>query len=715
MALISAEESAEQDRPRAAPGALSEEARALVDGRALGGLAVAAASAIGAGLGLGLLAMYLQQESLRGFLSSNELAAARRGAMLGAAGGGGALGLLVFLLFIVWPRDFRAAMERAERFRRLATPLALLFPVPGLLASDAWHSHSILLCCSVLVWGLCFEQSLRPAFALLLDAPLVAAIKTTFFVPLRRVQLGLSIAIAASFTFYFSYYTLQNHWQIQTSSYDLAIFNNMMWNLIRGDGFYSSPVMGWRGSHLVYHATFDAILIAPLYALYQRPEMLLVIQALACGGAILPLFLLARRDLGSGTAALLICLAYAFYPPQHGPIFFDFHFLTITPIFVLWTAYFFDTERSVAFWVALALALLNREDVAPGLMCFFAYQIATKNRVPRAAVGLVVSSIFFVLIKFIIMPRFSNNPGEQSFTYIYKELIPAGEKGFGAVLKTFLLNPLFVLRKVFTEKKLGYVLEIFVPVLFLPLRHGKTLLLLGASIVFTLLTAGYDPMIETHFQYTAHWTSYIFLAAIVALAHLRRVYGAHPAAGAMAMAACAFVLATHLGALNRSGKFRGGFIIPRFTWTTQDAKNLADLRSIIQRIPANATVAASEREAPHVSSRKYCMTLRYGHRDAEWVLLRKEDATGSLRDVMKNVVESGYGHVATEGHFMLWRRGHVSPTTEPLLQELRIPVPSSSQPRVEPANQPAPQPRLPVAPLDNGGGGGAADSDKRGQ
>ena len=82
---------------------------------------------------------------------------------------------------------------------------------------------------------------------------------------------------------YFSYYTVQHHYQLETRSFDLAIFDNIMWNLLRGKWFKASPVLGRVGSHIRYHATFDAYLFAPFYALRQKADTLLVMQSVLSG------------------------------------------------------------------------------------------------------------------------------------------------------------------------------------------------------------------------------------------------------------------------------------------------------------------------------------------------------------------------------------------------------------------------------------------------
>jgi hypothetical protein len=79
-------------------------------------------------------------------------------------------------------------------------------------------------------------------------------------------------------------------------------------------------------------------------------------------------------------------------------------------------------------------------------------------------------------------------------------------------------------------------------------------------------------------------------------------------------------------------------------------------------IPANASVAATENEAPHVSSRRDCFTIRFGYHDADYLLIDMLSArSGQNRLKIQEAPRSGqYEGVATRGGYRLWiRRGEL--------------------------------------------------------
>jgi hypothetical protein len=69
-------------------------------------------------------------------------------------------------------------------------------------------------------------------------------------------------------------------------------------------------------------------------------------------------------------------------------------------------------------------------------------------------------------------------------------------------------------------------------------------------------------------------------------------------------------------------------------------------------------VAASETEAPHVSRRANCYTLRYGHHHADYLLVSANSLDPDTAAHTRAAVATGdYGLVDRAGPFTLWRLG----------------------------------------------------------
>ncbi|MDB5065844.1 MAG: hypothetical protein JWM18_2278, partial [Chloroflexi bacterium] len=107
-----------------------------------------------------------------------------------------------------------------------------------------------------------------------------------------------------------------------SAAYDLAFFDQVMWNASAGHGLRSSFVgYGFLGQH------FEPalLLFVPLYRLHPSPLWLLGIQSLALGLAVVPLWALAREWLTTRRAALVAGVAYLLQVGLARAAGFDFH------------------------------------------------------------------------------------------------------------------------------------------------------------------------------------------------------------------------------------------------------------------------------------------------------------------------------------------------------------------------------------------------------
>jgi len=237
----------------------------------------------------------------------------------------------------------------------------LVFVLPFLFDWHVFQGHELSCALTGAVFGIALEHCLRVSFSALRCPAAVQLWSETCRHNPRLVRWVPGVLIgtmAVFFAVYFSHYTLLHHYRLQTQSLDLAVYDNEFWNLLRGKWFKISPSLGRTGTHMAYHAEFVAYLLAPFYALRQKASTLLIMQAVLCGAGAIPIFLIARRRLDSAVAGLAFAYAYIVYGPLHGPIFYDFHFLTLAPFFVGWVLYFFESGRRgllIAAWFAAAL------------------------------------------------------------------------------------------------------------------------------------------------------------------------------------------------------------------------------------------------------------------------------------------------------------------------------------------------------------------------
>jgi uncharacterized membrane protein len=624
---------------------------------------------VGASLG-GAIGIWKLTERTE-FVVTNALDKEVRGSLLRliAASGIGLNFLASLYLFVmVILKRGRAAVAHVERAAKLLSPLIAVFFLPLLFDWRVFQAQDFAFVVIATTFGLGFERILRIFFQVFPWARL-SAVSAWLSRRLPRAIPRVPAVIAGLLTLFFcvsmSFYTVLQHFRLGTMSWDMAIFDNLMWNLIRGEWFKASPVLGPEGSHIQYHATFIAYAFAPFYAIYQHTETLLVLQATLAGLGAAPLYLVARRRLGSGWAALPFVYAYLVHGPLHGPIFYDFHFITTAPFWVGWVIYFFEAERKWMLVVSFFLALLVREEVSASLSMVALFYLLSGKRVRWALFGGLLAALYFFAVKFVIMPLHVRGADKETFSWIFFGLIAPGEQGLTGVVKTIVSNPVFTIVSLFETDKLVYFLKTFGPLMLLSLRHRLTWLFFLPAWAFTLLTTGYAPVVATSFQYTSNYTPYLFFAAVFAVSawtEPQPELKIKRAAALTALVVTATVFSYQHGAIFQHNTFRGGFQLVRFELTSADKKRYKQLHELIDMIPEHASVCATEWEASHVSNRENAFTMRFATWDADYLLANLDEASwGTSRTNLLAALATGkYGFVGSRGRFALWgkKRSH---------------------------------------------------------
>ncbi|HEX4353258.1 MAG TPA: DUF2079 domain-containing protein, partial [Polyangiales bacterium] len=298
------------------------------------------------------------------------------------------------------------------------------------------------------------------------------------------------------------------------------------------------------------------------------------------------------------------------------------------------------------------------------------YLIATGYWPRLGAMLTVLSTLWFMLNKFVIMPW----AGPWWFADIYKDLIATGEKGYGSIVKTILINPNFFLKLLVNESKSVYALHLLAPLALLPLRHPALWLLMLPGFFVTLMTTGYAPTISIAFQYTTTWIPFLFAATAIALRLRARTLG-HGAQRASVVALCVGVLCHSyvFGAIMQHNTFIGGFSPVYFDMSPGEQKRFEDLRAVASKIPANASVAATELEIPHVSTRLDAFTLKVTDGGAEYLFIDKHHIDGEARQHLHQALKrTPYGLVAKQGEFFLFAKGKSSKETDNALRSLGL-------------------------------------------
>jgi uncharacterized membrane protein len=639
------------------------------------------------------------------FISANTLSLANRTRVLTGMVAG-ALIAMVAGAILCWEDP-----RRAYRLARVCAPGILLGLIPPLLMPPIWPTplNVALVMAAVLLLG---ERLYRMAIEAATETPAVPGgriwrgvasiageLRETLpalfpprfrrWVPLTLVLLGV-----VGYSIYMSVFTLRMHGRFQTYNYDLGQYDNIFWSTLHGYPLRDEPLNLTKNWHeLRNHAELSVFFFLPFYAIKPGGAILLVIQSCVIGLGAIPLYRFAARKLPRAYA-VVIAYVYLFYPPTHGMQFYDFHFQPIAASFVLAVIDFIDERRYWLCSIAFLVAIGCREDIPVGLAILGTFLALSGYRVRAGLVLAAAATTYFVLMRFVIMPAF----GSWYFQGVYEGLLPEGAPNFGGIIATMVSNPIFTFVSLLTADKLRYMLQILLPLAFLPIRRSYLVLSIIPGSIFTILTTKYPPTIDIGFQYSAHFIPYIFSAAVLALAANRAVgMGLVRRRAALATVVTGSVLCgVFWGAIPPRAMVHGGFsMMPMRAPTAAERQKHKDLRELHDMIPKDATAALSESEMTHVS-RLHMRGLR-DTIDADYLLYATGSGYGGSSNGDRALASGEFEKVAERPGLMLLRRKATTqphPATPP-------PAPSAPAPTPAPAARPEPPPPPATPPPRN--------------
>ncbi|MEM7032957.1 MAG: DUF2079 domain-containing protein [Chloroflexota bacterium] len=342
----------------------------------------------------------------------------------------------------------------------------------------------------------------------------------------------------------------QRHYTHETSTFDLGNYDQAIWNVSQGNGPILTTTPDLAANRMGFHVEPILFLIGPLYWFWANPLLLLWLQTLSLGLAAWPIYLLAKRRLGSGWWAIVIVVMYLSMPALQSVTLFDFHAVALSPFFMLWAIYFLDQAlvsqgRSAGFWLSKQ-AFKNRdlsEVTRPTHQfyifsaIFFVLAMATKEDVPlhvlmvglytllglrqwRVGLVLIAVSLGWAMIAFgVVIPAYRLGGGQSPYVKFFPSL---GATPLEIALSP-ILKPFQVMALVFTSRNLAVLRMLTVPFAGLNLLGLPIFILAAPTLAISFLSK--NPLLQEleTWHYAAPALPFVTLAAIDGLAHLNRL------------------------------------------------------------------------------------------------------------------------------------------------------------------------------------------------
>lgn len=395
-----------------------------------------------------------------------------------------------------------------------------------------------------------------------------------------KIEKVTYVALFICFIFFCSYLTLSfvKHLHYQTG-YDLSIVNQIVWQYSRltipvssVNAYAFSPVFS-------DHIEFIYDLIAPFYWILPDARTLIILQAIAAGLSGIPVFLLARKYKINKYLSFALLISYFMFFGVQNALWSDVHSLVFGVSFLAFFIYFLDIGKKWPVILFFLLAITSKEDM--GLITFliaFVYFIKTRRKFTFLL--MVLSAIYVLLLYFVYFPNFT--------------LV-----GYQYSNRNGLLSNINLLNFFNTAEKRQVIFYSLSSFGFLPLLNPLLLIPfvgdLGHYFIFGNDTATSTHSVFLHYRVTDAillvWSTILIISKFKKLN--RGYFAVYILFFSLLMT---YVLHSPLTYLSK-----------KWFWT--EPSGVKNINQILNYLPNDAYVVTQTNIAPHISNRKFIVTM----------------------------------------------------------------------------------------------------------
>ena len=466
-------------------------------------------------------------------------------------------------------------------------------------------------------------------------------------------------ALVAVCAILFAYLSVARHYAFHTGAYDLAMYDQAVWNTSRGHWFEINlleDTMPGLTNKLGDHVEPILLPLAMLYRIRSNPDVLLVVQAVALAALIGPLFYAARHLTGSGATAGVAVALYLAHPATWNALLFDFHPVTLAAAFLMFALWALIRGRRVACLVCAVLAMACKEQV--GLMVGMLGVYAALVHKPERRLGsiLILAGLAWSVVAFaVVIPAFQPT-GASYYLNRYGRL----GSTIGEILLSPIVKPDVVWSMLANPNRVAYYGDLLLPLGGLSLLGIELILPALPDIALNTLSA-FAPARTLDAHYAVMIAPFLILAALWGADRLARWFSRRVARATM-LGLAGIWLAASMAAyhLDRYRTFLP--ISDRYLHTYAAVPRAATGLRLAGEIPADAVVSAQFNLVPHVSRRQRTHIFPrvedadYVFLDMQGVIEPFEDQASYRAAVDALTQDSAFEVTADQDGFLLLRR-----------------------------------------------------------
>lgn len=386
------------------------------------------------------------------------------------------------------------------------------------------------------------------------------------------------------YVFYFGLISVIKFNSFAFYDFDLAVHDLSVWNILHGSIFNSILNIPFLGNHMNVILFF----IAPVYLIFNHPLTLLFLQTLSLGLTAVPLYLLSKKILNENWG-LLIAIIYLFYPALSYTNLYEFHPTVFATFFLTAAFYYFELKSFSKFMVFSALACFCQENI-PFAVIMFGVLALINRREKKWIIAPFLFGIIYLLTVLSMQVYFNKNTVQ--FFHIYRHL---GGSPLG-VIGNFVQQPTIVLQALARKQVLIYILQVFLPLAFLPVLSPLKLL---PALLFFLqhMLSNRLSDLTIYYHYTAEIIPFLFVGLIYSISLILKKRWATNGI---------LLKVSLLAVLVLSRIFFGPslLILPRLAHQQQIDYLDVYKDAFVKKIPAQASVVTTFEFLPHLTHRK---------------------------------------------------------------------------------------------------------------
>lgn len=320
----------------------------------------------------------------------------------------------------------------------------------------------------------------------------------------------------------FSFLTIRKHQAYLTYAYDLGLYQQMISSTLHGEGFFTTTIdfpppgfhLGMVRSYFQHHTEFILLLVLPFYALHPAAETLLVFQTIVISLGALPLYWLASRMIGKGSGIIFVFL-YLIYPANQWMNWYDFHSITIAPLFLLAAYYCLRKNKYLTYGLFTFLSLLVVEEMSLAVVSVGLYWViihlrrdgTLQSRQKAIKVGLltIICGLAWLVVSIEVIQYFSGGMIFQTTLRNYHV-----SSGMVPLVVDILSHPI---------ARVYFIFQLLAPLAFQSLTDIGSALM-GLPILLLNLAGSFPQYSLTVASYNAAVIPFVFVSAVQGIAKM---------------------------------------------------------------------------------------------------------------------------------------------------------------------------------------------------